>query len=65
MYLELKATGLFSMVDEEINVPKGSDEGFLAKAFKVHSSHPNLSKPKPKDCIEVIIHFRKKKNNNN
>jgi myosin heavy subunit len=29
--MEAKGTGIFSMIDEEINVPKGSDQGFLSK----------------------------------
>ena len=60
--LELKATGIFSMCDEEINVPKGSDDGFLAKVLKGHSAHPNLQKPKPKDCQDFtkcfgVVHY--------
>ena len=60
--LELKSSGIFSMCDEEINVPKGSDEGFLAKVLKNHASHPNMQKPKPKDCVEFskcfgVVHY--------
>lgn len=55
--LELKSTGLFSMIDEEINIPRGSDEGFLSKAITKHSSHVNFSKPSPrdKDARQVFI----------
>ena len=31
--LEAKNGGIFAMVDEEISVPKGSDEGFLKKVY--------------------------------
>ena len=60
--LELKATGIFSMCDEEISVPKGSDEGFLAKVLKAHGAHANLQKPKPKDCLDFqkcfgVVHY--------
>eukprot|EP01031_Cornospumella_fuschlensis_P031847 gene31847-38508_t len=49
--LEAKVTGIFSMCDEEINVPKGSDEGFLQKVLTKHSDgkHPNCVRPKAKD----------------
>ncbi|CAE7875227.1 XI-F, partial [Symbiodinium sp. KB8] len=47
--LEKKTTGIFAMIDEEISVPKGSDQGFLQKVIKAHSSHPNFSKPRPKE----------------
>ena len=47
--LELKTTGIFSMVDEEINVPRGNDTTLLGKIIKV--AHPNLLKPKTaKEC---------------
>ena len=60
--LELKVTGIFSMCDEEINVPKGSDEGFLGKVLKNHAQHQNMQKPKPKDCVEFskcfgVVHY--------
>jgi myosin heavy subunit len=35
--LEMKGTGVFSMIDEEINVPKGSDEGFKSKLLLKHA----------------------------
>jgi myosin heavy subunit len=34
--LEMKATGIFAMIDEEINVPRGSDEGFRSKVATKH-----------------------------
>lgn len=57
--LELKATGIFSMCDEEINVPKGSDGGFLQKVLQKHGDgkHPNLIRPKPKDCLDYMKNF--------
>jgi hypothetical protein len=42
--LELKPTGIFSMIDEEISVPRGSDEGLLSKIFQKYSSHPNIQR---------------------
>jgi len=59
--LEMNRTGVFSMIDEEINVPKGSDDGVLQKILRDHGKHTNLNKPKPKDlnarlCFNVV-HF--------
>ena len=45
------------MIDEEINVPKGSDVGFLHKAITRHSAHPNFDKPKPKACTNSMNCF--------
>jgi len=56
--LELKATGVFSMVDEEISVPKGSDEGFLAKVFQKHDNkHPSMIRPKANNCKDFLKNF--------
>eukprot|EP01029_Cantina_marsupialis_P007646 TRINITY_DN185_c0_g4_i1.p1 TRINITY_DN185_c0_g4~~TRINITY_DN185_c0_g4_i1.p1 ORF type:complete len:2063 (-),score=796.14 TRINITY_DN185_c0_g4_i1:239-6427(-) len=56
--LEMRGTGVFSMIDEEINVPKGSDAGFLSKVFQKHNKHQNLIKPKPRalnsrECFNI------------
>lgn len=32
------------MIDEEISVPKGTDETLLNKIFKNHGSHPNVKR---------------------
>lgn len=42
--LEMKQSGIFSMIDEEISVPRGSDEGLLSKIFQKHSTHPNIQR---------------------
>ncbi|GMI17925.1 hypothetical protein TrLO_g10564 [Triparma laevis f. longispina] len=61
--LELKGEGIFSMIDEEINVPKGSDQGFLKKAISKHESNPNFDRPKTdKQCQDSkncfgIVHY--------
>jgi myosin heavy subunit len=46
--LEIRNVGVFSMLDEEISVPKGSDAGFLSKVLdryvtKVIHKHPPFS----------------------
>jgi myosin heavy subunit len=62
--LELKSTGVFSMCDEELNVPRGSDEGFLTKVLQKHGDgkHPNMIRPKAKECSDFqksfgILHY--------
>jgi myosin heavy subunit len=59
--LEAKAGGVFAMVDEEISVPKGSDEGLVKKLLAKHEKHPNFAKPKPTDLnaklVFIIIHY--------
>jgi myosin heavy subunit len=48
--LEMKNTGVFAMLDEEIRVPKGSDAGFLQKIldrYVVKEKHPNMKRCKP------------------
>jgi myosin heavy subunit len=50
------------MIDEEINVPKGSDEGLLSKVFQKHGAHRSIQRPKPKvhknpqECF-VVVHY--------
>lgn len=46
--LEAKGTGIFALVDEETNVPKGSDEGFLNKCMTAHAKHPRFDRARPK-----------------
>ncbi len=50
------------MIDEEISVPKGSDESLLNKIFQKHSTHQCLQRPKSKihknvhECF-VVVHY--------
>jgi myosin heavy subunit len=63
--LAAKSTGLFSLCDEELLVPGGSDAALLSKLFRMHASvappHPNLARPKvtAKDATVsfVINHY--------
>ncbi len=65
--LEAKGTGIFGMCDEEINVPRGTDESMLSKMIRRHSTdkatiHPNFIKPGPRDCKHAnncfgILHY--------
>lgn len=57
--LEAKVVGVFSMIDEEINIPKGSDDGLLLKILNKHGDgkHPNLIRPKTKDVKDHLKNF--------
>lgn len=59
--LEAKGTGVFAMIDEELSVPKGTDETMLKKMLTKHAKHPNFAAPKPKDLnahlVFIIVHY--------
>ena len=55
--LELKGTGVFSMIDEEISVPKGSDDSLLQKMLTKHKAHPNMVAPRGKVCKDSLKCF--------
>jgi myosin heavy subunit len=57
--LEARNTGIFSLCDEEISMPKGTDETFLQKIFSRHvdSKHPSCIRPKSKDCKDSLKNF--------
>jgi myosin heavy subunit len=60
--LELKGTGLFPMLDEEIQVPRASDDTYLRKIQDKHAKHANfvrtpaskLKIPNERSCFGVI-----------
>jgi myosin heavy subunit len=41
---ERKGTGLLPMLDEEILVPRGTDETLLSKIYKTYTNHPLVSR---------------------
>lgn len=59
--LEQKGKGIFSLVDEEMNIPKGSDDTLLVKITKAHDGHPNFTKPGVKTNYQrksfSVIHY--------
>ena len=55
--LEAKAVGIFGMIDEEINVPRGSDDSLLTKIFQKYDKNPILLRPKGKDCKDIMKNF--------
>ena len=59
--IEAPAGGLLAMLDEEVVMPKGSDEGFLNKVLQRHGAAKELARPKAKAlnsrlCFG-IVHF--------
>ena len=57
--LEMKGVGIFSMCDEEISVPRGSDDGFLKKVLAKYADgkHANCLRPNVKDVKEYLQNF--------
>lgn len=54
-----KGEGIFSMIDEEIAVPRGSDETFLQKVITKHRKHEAFGVPRPRAtnaAISFIVH---------
>jgi hypothetical protein len=54
--LEKKRTGLFSMLNEELRVPRGSSQGFYNKAVKKHVDN-ELFKSRTKDACFTVSHY--------
>jgi len=61
---EAKRSGIFSTLDEEMNVPRGSDVGFLKKINKHHGEgkkHQNFKGPGVKTTYEresfLVVHY--------
>lgn len=56
--LEKKRTGLFAMMDEEMTVPRGSDESLLSKIVKAYGTHPNYRKNLKDAATKFgVLHF--------
>ncbi|GBG24692.1 Myosin-6 [Hondaea fermentalgiana] len=58
---ETKRSGIFAVLDEEMNVPRGSDSGFLTKLTKENSKHPSFGGPGVKTTYEresfTVMHY--------
>mmetsp|Transcript_14360 Transcript_14360/g.26611 ORF Transcript_14360/g.26611 Transcript_14360/m.26611 type:complete len:1731 (+) Transcript_14360:285-5477(+) len=58
---EKKPSGIFSLLDEEMNVPRGNDAAFLSKLTKAKSRHPNYKGPGVKTNYEresfTVVHY--------
>ncbi|KAJ8602497.1 hypothetical protein CTAYLR_001247 [Chrysophaeum taylorii] len=48
--LEKPRTGILSMIDEELSVPRGSDATLLSKVLKAYDKHKQFEKPNSKNC---------------
>src|SRR5262249_875935 len=56
--LETRRTGLFAMIDEEISVPRGSDDSLLNKVYKSFKDHPHFRKSVKNQTTQFgILHF--------
>jgi myosin heavy subunit len=44
--IEAFRTGILAVLDEEGMLPKGSDEAFVTKVTKAHTTHSNFTKSK-------------------
>lgn len=53
LLLEEKASGIFAMIDEEGNVPKGSDDSYLNKVKTKHGKNDNIVMPKPSHKVST------------
>ena len=49
--IEKTPKGLLVMLDEEINVPRGTDVTFMNKVKRLHSKHPNFVVPKIRTAL--------------
>ncbi|EQC35904.1 hypothetical protein SDRG_06652 [Saprolegnia diclina VS20] len=57
--LEARPTGVLALLDEECNIPKGSDAGLTRKLYQIYSNHGHFSASR-RDQVElafVIKHY--------
>ncbi|GBG24681.1 Myosin-VIIa [Hondaea fermentalgiana] len=40
-----RGRGIFALIDDELKVPNGSDQGLLRKMLGLHANHPKFSQP--------------------
>ncbi|KAJ3347351.1 cytochrome c oxidase subunit 1 [Entophlyctis luteolus] len=55
--IEAKAVGILALLDEELKVPKGSEEAWLLKLEKRHEKQKHFFKPKTKNNIFGVKHY--------
>ena len=55
--IETGKTSLLGMVDEEIRLPKGSDENLLQRMHTAYHKHSHYIKPKTQGSVFTIIHY--------
>ncbi|RHZ34840.1 hypothetical protein DYB37_009606, partial [Aphanomyces astaci] len=57
--LEARPTGVLALLDEECNVPKGSDAGFVRKLYQIYHNHAHFQASK-RDQVNrafVVVHY--------
>ncbi|KAF0697680.1 Aste57867_11651 [Aphanomyces stellatus] len=57
--LETRPTGVLALLDEECNIPKGTDAGFVRKLYQIYASHGHFraSKRDQVDRAFVVVHY--------
>ncbi|KAJ3028810.1 UNVERIFIED_CONTAM: cytochrome c oxidase subunit 1 [Siphonaria sp. JEL0065] len=55
--IEAKTTGILAQLDEEVKLPKGSEESWMIKLEKTHDKHKHFTKPKLKNNVFGIKHY--------
>ncbi|KAJ3026859.1 UNVERIFIED_CONTAM: cytochrome c oxidase subunit 1, partial [Siphonaria sp. JEL0065] len=55
--IEAKTTGILAQLDEEVKLPKGSEESWMIKLEKTHDKHKHFTKPKLKSNVFGIKHY--------
>ena len=56
--IEKRPTGILPMTDEELRLPKGSDDNLLTRLHKQHKGHKNYAVPKfGSNTSFVVAHY--------
>jgi len=55
--IEAKGKGILPILDEELVVPKGSDQTFLSKMHQAHEKNPNYKKVLKNPNQFIVIHY--------
>ena len=55
--IEMRPNGIFSMLDEELSVPNGSEANLLAKMSKNHAAHPNFVQKRGTQSTFTVAHY--------
>jgi myosin heavy subunit len=50
-------TGILSLLDEEVKIPKGSDESWLDKLTRQHEKNSYFLKPKKSKGLFGVRHY--------
>ncbi|KAJ3135556.1 cytochrome c oxidase subunit 1 [Physocladia obscura] len=53
----IKPQGILAQLDEEVKLPRGSEESWLLKLEQLHSKHKHFFKPKTKNNVFGVKHY--------